>query len=216
MGVFDGYHEEEYGGPQIEAGEYRLKIIKAEEKTFKSGNEGINIELESREGNRFFYNIIKNEYFNLNLTRFYDCFGIRRGNTTPAQWTNHYGLVYIDKGKPNYEGKTFMEIRRLIVKKDDKPDPPFNPLASEYKQLISDINSMLARTNPDMLPYFSKEEKTRANAFIGRNGPNEPGIKALKGEKENLASILRERIDSFTPIPGFEGEPAPEFENDIW
>jgi hypothetical protein len=216
MSVLDGYREEEYGGPSIKAGEYRLKIIKAEEKVFRSGNEGVKIELINKEGNAFFYNIVKNEFFNLNLTRFYDCFNIRRGNKSLAEWAGHYGWVYLDKGSPDYEGRAYMEIKRLIVKKDGAPpDPAAGPLALKRRQAIADIASIITQADPDMLPYFSEDEKSRVNALIEYNGPNEQGVKLLEKEKNELARILQERRASFKPVPGFEDKPEREFKNDI-
>ena len=74
--------------------------------------------------NIFFHlsNFFKNEYFNQDMTKFYDCFKIPRGNFEFNRWTGRVGQAYLAKGEPKDNGKTYMEIKYLIA--DAPQEPP--------------------------------------------------------------------------------------------
>jgi hypothetical protein len=219
MSVLDYYQEEDYN-VQIEPGEHQLKIVKAEEKVFNSGNEGLKIELVNKDKVKFFYHIIKNGFFNQNLTRFYDCFKIRRGEANLNQWIGRFGWAFIDKGKPNDSGKQFMEIKYLIVKPaGTNPYPPAsgNSMNEKRRQLIADINAVITRVNPDQLPYFTEQEKKEAAKIISENGPDENGMKQLTHLKAYVLEKLKEKEAASKPIPGWDDPPGAErpFQDDI-
>jgi hypothetical protein len=204
MSVLDGYREEDYN-VQIEPGEHQLKIVNAEEKVFNSGNEGLKIELVNKDKIRFFYHIINNDYFNQNLTRFYDCFKIRRGDTDFNRWIGRFGWAFIDKGRPNDSGKSYMEIKRLAVKQPGAaPSPASNPLNEKRKQLIADINDLVNRSDADNLPYFTDREEREITYTINRCGPHEDGIRLLEKEKARITALLKERENVNEPAPGWE------------
>jgi hypothetical protein len=116
MSVLDDYQPADYNEPTIEKGEYQMKIVEVKERVSKnSGNELIEVKLKNKNENQFFFYIVKNDFFNQNLTRFYDCFRIKRGERDFNNWLNSYGWAYVDKGKPQNDGKTYMEIKYLIV-----------------------------------------------------------------------------------------------------
>jgi hypothetical protein len=219
MSVLDTYREEDYN-VRIEPGKHQLKIVKAEEKTFNSGNEGLKIELVNRDKVKFFYHIIANDLFNQNLTRFYDCFKIRRGETNLDKWIGRYGWAHIDSGKPNNEGKTFMEIKYLIPEEQPKADSPApgNPLDERRKELVADINAVMTRLDPDGLPYFTEQEKKAVQNTVARCGPYDGGIRALEKEKLRIASLLKEREAGYKPVPGWDDAPAGDgdgFKDDV-
>jgi hypothetical protein len=56
--------------------------------------------------------IVKNGYYNKNMTRFFDCFKIPRNNFEYADWTGKTGKAYIGKTE---SGKQYHEIKYLIV-----------------------------------------------------------------------------------------------------
>jgi hypothetical protein len=218
MSVLDGYREEDYN-VHIEPGEHQLKIVKAEEKLFNSGNEGVKIELINKDKVKFFYHIIKNDYFNQNLTRFYDCFKIRRGETNLTQWIGRFGWAYINSGKPNDEGKTFMEIKYLVVKQPGSNAPAGNPLNEKRQRLIADINTIITCVNSDQLSYFTEQEKKAVTDTVSRYGPYENGIQALEKEKARVTALLEEKKANDKSIPEWDDSPAgsgeKSFTNDI-
>ena len=112
-----GYFPEDYNQGRIEEGDYKVKITDVNQKTSQSsGNPMLEIELSIAEATfKFKHYLVKNEYFNENATKFFDCFKIPRGNFDYPRWVGKIGKAHIGKGKPNQEGKQFMEVRYLIV-----------------------------------------------------------------------------------------------------
>jgi len=111
-----GYQEEDYSGPRLEEGDYMAKIQNITFKPSSKGDPMITIDLVIRESTIIFkHRIVKNDYFNSNMTKFYDCFKIPRGNFEYQRWLNRNGKVHIAKGKPNDAGMAYMEIKYLIV-----------------------------------------------------------------------------------------------------
>lgn len=69
----------------------------------------------------FRYWIVENEFFNKNMTKFFDCFKIRRGDFDMSHWIGKYGYVHIAKGKPNENGMSFLEIKALVIPQGQPP-----------------------------------------------------------------------------------------------
>jgi hypothetical protein len=217
MSVLNSYREEDYD-VQIEPGEHKLKIVRAEEKVFNSGNEGIKIELINKDKSKFYYHMIMNEFFNRNLTRFYDCFGIRRGNADLDSWVGKYGTAFIDKGKPNDSGKSYMEIKYLVVKQPPSAPAPSgeSPMNEKRKKLVEEINALI-NSGDSQGPYFTESEKKQITNTVSRYGPYENGIKELEREKLRIAALLKEKkaggsSDGWEDSSGGNGG---EFKNDI-
>lgn len=120
----EGYREEDYD--ILPPGVYRVRIknvTKGESKT--SGLPMLTIEVvpetdraDGDEGGAgetpvtLKYYIVKNEYYNKNMTKFFDCFNIRRDDFEYTNWAGKTGKAYI--GKPE-SGKQYHEIKNLIV-----------------------------------------------------------------------------------------------------
>ena len=120
MSFAHDYQPEDYNtSAMIEPGDHPVKITKIEEKVSKSGNEMLVVHL-SVPGASFTmkHYLVSGEYFNGNATKLFDCFGITRGNFNFNQWIDRVGKAHLEKGEPNAEGKSFLEIAYLIV---DKP-----------------------------------------------------------------------------------------------
>jgi hypothetical protein len=115
MSIMDDFTPDHDYSTAITKGEHDVKIIELEERTSQAGNRMIAIKLETGSGDRLFYNIVKNEWFNKNMTRFMDCFGIPTNVLNPQLWLHRRGRVYVDKGREREDGKCFMEIKYLIV-----------------------------------------------------------------------------------------------------
>lgn len=113
----DGYQpDDNYGGQQIVDGDYSVKVQNITFKPTKNGDPMMTIELITKDSPIVFkHRIVKNDYFNSNMTKFFDCFKIPRGNFEYQRWLGRNGKVHIAKGEPNAEGKAYMEIKYLIV-----------------------------------------------------------------------------------------------------
>lgn len=128
-----GYQPEDYG-KQIEDGDYRLKIKDIESGFAKSsGAPMLTVEL-AIEGAKFTvkHRLVKNEYFNGNATKFFDCFKIPRGSFDYPKWIGRHGKGRLEKGEKGY-----MELKYLIVEpapngpQATKP-PAAQPPRSQY------------------------------------------------------------------------------------
>jgi hypothetical protein len=117
MSVFDGYKpDQNYEAPKIEEGEHLLKVVNAKERFSQAGNELIEIELINKDQVKFYYHVVKNEWFDKRLTQFYDAFGIPYNVQNLENWRGSKGIAFIGKGKTNQNGKQYMEIKYLVVK----------------------------------------------------------------------------------------------------
>ena len=113
----NGYFpDENYNGPALVEGDYRGKIVDVKSTQTRNGDPMLDITIVVAESTiKFHHRIVKNEYFNSNMTKCFDTFGIPRGNFDYARWQGRMGMLHIAKGKPNDQGKAYMEIAYLIV-----------------------------------------------------------------------------------------------------
>ena len=114
----DGYQPEDYNTPvELQERDYRMQIIGV--KSLYTKNTGLpmlEIDLRINEAQIVFkHRIVKNEYFNGNMTKFFDCFGIQRGDFDYSHWNKKVGSAHIHKGAPNDQGKAYYEIQYLVV-----------------------------------------------------------------------------------------------------
>lgn len=144
MGNWDSYQREER--PRLSPGDYRVEIVSAEEKESKAGNPMLVIGIRPNGSNiTINHYIVKNEWFNRNMTDFFDSFNIDDGDFTFPTWIGAVGAARLkedDKGYlkvqyfisedraeklPSWEGK--MPERQTFTKIDeieDDGDLPWN------------------------------------------------------------------------------------------
>ncbi len=109
MGIFDDFVREE--APRLEPGDYRVEITDVEETVSKSsGNPMLVITVKPNNVNiRIKHYIVKNEYFNRNLTEFYNSFNIDFGDQNFLGWVGAVGAAKLVEDENGY-----MKIKRLI------------------------------------------------------------------------------------------------------
>ena len=132
----NGYQPEDYN-KAIEKGDYELSIKDYGVGTSQSsGYPMITLFLSIKEANfEFRHYITKNEYFNANMTKFFDCFHIPRGNFDFAKWIGKKGRGHIDKGEVKQDGKSYFEIKYLIVDGETPREEKHPPLESTGKSV---------------------------------------------------------------------------------
>lgn len=144
---YRNYQPSDYGqGDNFQEGDYRLKIIRAEEATSqRSGNDMIVLEFAIAEAKYTFrYYLVDNEYFDAKATKLFDCFKIQRGNFALESWINKYGRGHIAKGRVKDDGKSYWELAYLIV--DDARAPA--PRAPAAAQSQAPARPLAARSAP--------------------------------------------------------------------
>ena len=130
-----GYQPDDYSQvARLEEGDYMLRIEGHELGYTKGGNNPgtpmITVTLGIAQANiKLRHRLVKNEYFNANATKFFDCFKIPRGNFEYNRWNGRTGMGHIVKGVPNQNGKQYMEIAYLLV-----PQAPGAPAQQQTQQ----------------------------------------------------------------------------------
>jgi hypothetical protein len=105
-----------------------VRIEKVEETTSKKSQPMLVVELAIAQASiTFRHYIVENEYFDGNMTKFFDCFSIPRGNFEFQRWIHRTGKAHIAKGQPRAGGKSFWEVAYLIVEKPGQSAPRANP-----------------------------------------------------------------------------------------
>lgn len=141
-----GYKREE-GGSRIEPGDYRVAIVEVEEKTSKAGNPMIVVSLRpSGSGITIKHYLVKNEYFNRNMTQFFDSFDIPEGNFRFLEWYGAQGAAKLVNDENGY-----LKVH-YFIRKDKAADlPPFSGDIPE-KQTVTEFKDADIEDDDD-LPF---------------------------------------------------------------
>lgn len=146
MGLFDDYRREER--PRLEPGDYRVKIADVESTTSKAGNPMIVITLTPNGSDlKINHYIVKNEYFNRNMTEFFDSFNVDEGDFNLPGWVGAVGaakLVHDDNG--------YLKVRWLIRKDKQNNLPPWIGGEPKRQEVTSAAAFTAVDTNDD-LPF---------------------------------------------------------------
>ena len=89
---------------RIEAGDYRVEIVSAEESISKAkGNPMIVIGIRPNGSNiTIKHYIVKNQYFNQNMTEFFDSFNIEEGDFNFLTWVGAVGAAKLKEDEQGY------------------------------------------------------------------------------------------------------------------
>ena len=113
----NSYQAEDYNAANFAEGDYNVRIKSIETKVAQSSGNPMIVATLTAQGAifDFRFNLVKNEHFNANATKFFDCFKIPRGNFEYPRWVVWVGEAHIAKGKTKDNGKSYWEIQYLIV-----------------------------------------------------------------------------------------------------
>ena len=123
--MFNDYQiDENYFNNNFKAGEWECAITKVEEKISKKNNPMLALSFMIDEQGTLYYYIVDDvssedawRRRNQNLTRFFDCFSIQRGDFNYSSWIGKRGIIKIDKRAPNENGEQKgFEVKALIVR----------------------------------------------------------------------------------------------------
>lgn len=100
MGNWDYVREET---PRLQPGDYRVEITNAEEKVSSNGNQMIVITVKPNGSDiSINYYIVKNQYFNRNMTSFFDSFNVEEGNFNFMTWIGAVGAARLKEDENGY------------------------------------------------------------------------------------------------------------------
>lgn len=146
MGNWDYKREET---KRLEPGEYRVEILSAEETVSKSGNDMLVITVKPNGSNIKIQNyIVKNEYFNRNMTQLFDSFNIEEGNFDLLTWPGAVGAAKLKEDENGY-----LKVAWFIDEKKAEKLPAWVGPMPE-RQTVEDFN---AASDDDELPIVFPE-----------------------------------------------------------
>ena len=102
MSNWDDYKREE--ASRLEAGDYRVEIVDVEDTISKSsGNPMIVVTIKPNGSNiKIKHYIVKNDYFNRNMTELFDSFNIDEGDFGFAGWIGAVGAAKLKEDENGY------------------------------------------------------------------------------------------------------------------
>lgn len=135
MGIFDDFAREE--APRLEPGDYRVEVADVEETTSKSSGSPMLVITLRPNGAKITvrHYIVKNEYFNRNMTEFYDSFNIDFGDQNILSWIGAVGAAKLIEDENGY-----LKVKRLIHKDKQGSLPPWAGKMPERQKVLLDEN----------------------------------------------------------------------------
>ena len=146
MSYASDYKREESSG-RIEPGDYRVAIVEVEDTTSRAGNPMIVISLRpSGSTITIKHYLVKNEYFNRNMTSFFDSFDIPEGNFNFAEWQGAKGAACLVNDENGY-----LKVRYFIRKDKAAELPPYTGNVPE-RQTVTEFKDADIEDDDD-LPF---------------------------------------------------------------
>lgn len=129
MSNWDSYQREER--PRLSPGDYRVEIVSVEEKESKAGNPMLVIGVQPNGSKIIIYHyIVKNEWFNRNMTDFFDSFNIDDGDFTLPTWIGAVGAARLKEDDNGY-----LKVQYFISEDRAEKLPPWEGKLPERQEL---------------------------------------------------------------------------------
>ena len=129
MSNWDSYQREER--PRLSPGDYRVEIVSVEEKESKAGNPMLVIGVQPNGSKIIIYHyIVKNEWFNRNMTDFFDSFNIDDGDFTLPTWIGAVGAARLKE-----DDKGYLKVQYFISEDRAEKLPPWEGEMPERQEL---------------------------------------------------------------------------------
>lgn len=129
MSNWDSYQREER--PRLSPGDYRVEIVSVEEKESKAGNPMLVIGVQPNGSKIIIYHyIVKNEWFNRNMTDFFDSFNIDDGDFTLPTWIGAVGAARLKE-----DDKGYLKVQYFISEDRAEKLPPWEGKMPERQEL---------------------------------------------------------------------------------
>lgn len=107
------YRPEDYSKQYFDVsdGNHDIKIVSATTRTSKTGKQMIEVSYVAKECMAYPYieNYVEGEYFNKNMTRFFDAFCIQPGNFNFQSWIGKKGVGCFEHRQETFTGKDGMQ-----------------------------------------------------------------------------------------------------------
>lgn len=146
MSFFDGYRREERA--HLTPGDYRVAITEVEETTSRSGNPMLVVTVQPN-GSKIHikHYLVKNEYFNRNLTELLDSFGLGE-NFDTLTWVGAVGAARLIEDDNGY-----LKVRYFLSPERAKKLPPWDGKQPERQEVTSLEDGIDGVLDDDDLPF---------------------------------------------------------------
>lgn len=146
MSFFDGYRREERA--RLTPGDYRVAITEVEETTSRSGNPMLVVTVQPN-GSKIHikHYLVKNEYFNRNLTELLDSFGLGE-NFDTLTWVGAVGAARLIEDDNGY-----LKVRYFLSPERAEKLPPWDGKQPERQEVTSLEDGIDGILDDDDLPF---------------------------------------------------------------
>lgn len=145
MSFFDGYRREERS--RIAPGDYRVAITEVEETTSRNGNPMLVVTVQPNGSEiHIKHYLVKNEYFNRNLTDLLDSFGLGE-NFDTLTWVGAVGAAKLVEDENGY-----LKVRYFLSPERAEKLPPWQGKEPE-RQEVSSLGDGFEMLDDDDLPF---------------------------------------------------------------
>ena len=130
MGNWDDYRREERD--RLAPGNYRVEIVSVEETESRAGNPMLVIGIRPN-GSKITikHYIVKNEYFNRNMTDFFDSFNIDDGDFTLPTWVGAVGAAKLKE-----DDRGYLKVQYFLSQERAEKLPPWDGPLPERQELV--------------------------------------------------------------------------------
>ena len=147
MSKWSDYTPDE-GGSRLEAGDYRCVVTDVEDTVSKAGNPMIVVTVMPNGSTiKIKHYMVKNQYFNRNITEFFDSFGIERGDFNLPGWVGAVGAAKFVKDENDY-----LKVRWFLKTGQAKDLPEWVGPKPE-RQTVTDLDDFSIVDGEDDLPF---------------------------------------------------------------
>ena len=145
MSFFDGYRREERA--RLTPGDYRVAITNVEETVSRSGNPMLVVTVQPNGSEiHIKHYLVKNEYFNRNLTDLLDSFGLGE-NFDTLTWVGAVGAAKLAEDENGY-----LKVRFFLSPERAEKLPPWQGKEPE-RQEVSSLGDGFEELDEDDLPF---------------------------------------------------------------
>lgn len=145
MSFFDGYRREERA--RLAPGDYRVAITDVGETTSRNGNPMLVVTVQPNGSEiHIKHYLVKNEYFNRNLTELLDSFGLGE-NFDTLTWVGAVGAARLAEDENGY-----LKVRYFLSPERAEKLPPWQGKEPE-RQEVSSLGDGFEMLDDDDLPF---------------------------------------------------------------
>lgn len=145
MSFFDGYKREERS--RLAPGDYRVAITDVGETTSRNGNPMLVVTVQPNGSEiHIKHYLVKNEYFNRNLTELLDSFGLGE-NFDTLTWVGAVGTARLAEDENGY-----LKVRYFLSPERAEKLPPWQGKEPE-RQEVSSLGDGFEMLDDDDLPF---------------------------------------------------------------